>query len=223
MLPVVVQYNVSSANATNALSALQHSTSGALTLSSTTIGPNQQRVTVTSQGNDSTIYFHIVGLNQAGFTVTEYLAGGNGTGAAGSAVTVQSNLDYQAVISITPSASSVAQVLATTAGTVSAGLNGVGSSLWNIVNWHETPSNISYATILQSGVATWSIQYTYDDPNNLPIGVAYPQAFNHPTIVNASATIDGNSNDPLTAWRLLVTAGTGTVRAIGIQAGISGP
>jgi hypothetical protein len=136
---------------------------------------------------------------------------------------VQSNLDYRTVISIQPSASSVAQSLATTASTVSAGTNGVGSSLWNIVNWHVSPSNIEYGCILRSGAATFSIQYTYDDPNNLPPGVAFPQAYNHPTIVNATSTIDGSSNDPMTAWRLLISAGTGTVCAIGIQAGIGGP
>ena len=156
-------------------------------------------------------------MNAAGFTVSEYLVGG----AAGS--TVQSNLDYRTIISIAPSLSSMAQQLCTTASTVSAGTNGVGSTLWNIVNSHVTPSNIEYGTILRSGAATWSIQYTYDDPNNLPSGVGYPQPFNHPTIVNQTASIDGSSNDPIFAWRLLLSAGTGTVCAIGIQAGISGP
>ena len=84
--------------------------------------------------------------------------------------------------------------------------------------------NIQYACIMTGTFnATFSIQYTYDDPNNLATGVTYPQAFNHPTIVNQTATIDGSSNDPITAWRLLITGGTATVRAIAIQAGIGGP
>jgi hypothetical protein len=116
-----------------------------------------------------------------------------------------------------------AAIHGTTASTNSAGLNGTGSSLWNIVNWHTTPSNISYGTVLQSGAASWTIQYTYDDPNNLPPGVPYPQPFNHPTIVNATATIDGASNDPITAWRLEITGGTGVVRAVGIQSGLGSP
>lgn len=223
MLPVVVTYNLSTTSSTSALGVQQASGSVALTIGTTSIGANQQRVTVTSAGNDTGIFFHIIGLNQAGFTVGEYLAGGLGTGLAGSAGTVQSALDYKTIISITPSGSSTAQTLATTAGSVAVGLNGVGSSLWNIVNWHAMPSNISYGCILQSAGATFSIQYTYDDPNNLPPGVQAPQAFNHPTIVNATASIDGASNDPLTAWRLLISAGTGTVRAIGIQDGIGSP
>jgi hypothetical protein len=113
--------------------------------------------------------------------------------------------------------------VASTAATVSVGVNGVGSSIWNIVNWYTTPSNISYGCVLQSGAATFSIQYTYDDPNNLPAGVPFPQPFNHPTIVNATASIDGASNDPLTAWRLQILAGTGSVRATGIQSGLGSP
>jgi hypothetical protein len=230
MIPVVVNYQLSSTVGTTSLS-LASSSAGISTIlqlngtfgTSSPFGPGvlattgiQQRITITSGSSDTGIYYHIVGLNAAGFTVQEYLVGG----AAGS--TVQSNLDYRTIISIQPSASSVAQSLATTASTVSAGTNGVGSSLWNIVNWHNTPSNISYATVLRSGAATWTIQYTYDDPNKLPVGVAYPQPFSHPTIVNATTSIDGFSNDPLTAWRLYISAGTGLVSATGIQAGIAG-
>jgi len=219
MQPVVIpNYNLIAGNATSLVNA-NAATSSPLVLATTGVpGVWQRRVTITSQGNDSAIYFHIVGGNQAGFPIQEFIAGQNG-----SATAAQSNLDYLTIASITPSASSVAQSVASTAATVSAGVNGSGSCLWNILNWHVTPVNVSYATILTSGSATWSIQYTYDDPNNLPIGATYPQPFNHPVIVNASSTVDGNSNEPITAWRLLVSAGTGVIRAIGTQAGIGGP
>jgi hypothetical protein len=219
MQPVVVNnYNLVAGNATSLVNAVA-ATSSALTLATTLLpGIWQRRVLITSQGNDSGIYFHIVGANQAGFPIAEYLAGG-----ANNTSPVQSNLDYLTVVSITPSNSSVAQTNASTAATVSAGVNGVGSCLWNIVNWHVTPVNIQYSCVLATGAATFSIQYTYDDPNNLPSGVTYPQPFNHPTIVNATATIDGSSNDPITAWRLYISAGTGSIRATGIQAGIGGP
>lgn len=231
MLPVVVTYNLSSTAGTTSLS-LAASSAGISTIlqlngtfgTSSPFGPGvlattniQQRITVTSGSSDAGIYFHIVGLNAAGFTVAEFLQGG------GAGSTVQSNLDYRTIISIQPSGSSTAQTLATTASTVSAGTNGVGSSLWNIQNWHAMPSNISYGCVLQSGAATFSIQYTYDDPNNLPPGVPYPQPFTLSSINAATATIDGFSNEPLTAWRLLISAGTGTVRAIGTQTGIGSP
>ena len=217
MQPVVVNnYNLIVGNATSIVNA-NAATTGPLTLATTLVpGIWQRRVLVTSSGNDSAIYFHIIGTNQAGFGAAEYLAGANST-------SIQSNMDYLTVTSVTPSNSSVAQTVASTAATVSVGVNGVGSSIWNIVNWYTTPSNISYSCVLQTGAATFSIQYTYDDPNNLPPSVAFPQPFNQPTIVAATATIDAASNDPITAWRLLISAGTGSVRATGIQSGLASP
>src|ERR1700689_4633707 len=217
MQPVVVNnYNLIDGNATSLVNA-NAATSGPLTLAPTLVpGVWQRRVLVTSSGNDSAIYFHIVGTNQAGFGAAEYLAGANAT-------SIQSNLDYLTVTSVTPSNSSVAQTVASTAATVSVGVNGVGSSIWNIVNWYATPSNISYGCVLVSGAATFSIQYTYDDPNNLPAGVAFPQPFNHPTIVNATGSVYGAAKDPLTGWRLQILAGTGVIRATGIQSGLGSP
>ena len=217
MQPVVVNnYNLVVGNATSIVNAAAATTS-ALALATTGVpGVWQRRVLVTSSGNDSAIYFHIVGGNQAGFQASEYLAGANAT-------SIQSNMDYLTIASVTPSNSSVAQTNASTAATVSVGVNGVGSSIWNIVNWYTTPSNISFSCVLASGAATFSIQYTYDDPNNLPSGVPYPQPFNNPSIASATATVDGASNDPITAWRLLVLAGTGSVRATGIQSGLASP
>ena len=217
MLPIVVNgYNLPAGTTTTIINAAA-ATSSPLALATTQVpGTWQRRLLVTSSGNDSAIYFHIVGTNQAGFSETEYLAGGNSTA-------VQSNLDYLTVTSVQPSNSSLSQTFASTAATVSVGVNGVGSSIWNIVNQHDTPSNISYGCILAVGAATFSIQYIYDDPNTLPAGVPFPQPFTLTTINNATATIDGFSNEPLFAWRLLVSAGTGSIRAIGTQAGISGP
>jgi hypothetical protein len=207
-LPTVVTYNLAASN-TAVLAAVQTpGTTVALTLA-TTVLDVQRRVIISSGGNDSALNWVVRGTNGAGFPIVDTLTGAN----AGS---TQSNLDFKTV-------SSIVATLGTAASTVSAGTNGVGSTLWNIVNTHVTPSNIEYGCVLQTGVATFSIQYTYDDPNNPSSGVNSPTAFNHPTIVNATATIDGSSNDPLFAWRLLISAGTGTVRAIGIQAGIGGP
>src|ERR1700730_3722070 len=159
MLPTVVNYALSSTFGTTAIALAQGSTSGLIalngtygtasplsTLGSAVITQQQQRITVTSGSSDTGIYFHVIGLNQAGFTIAEYFAG------AGAGLTVQSNLDYRTVISVQPSASSVAQTLATTANTVSVGLNTTGSTPWFIVNTHATPSNIAYGTVLQSGL-----------------------------------------------------------------------
>lgn len=220
MQPVVVNnYNLVAGNATSLVNA-NAATSGPLTLATTQVGGIwQRRVLVTSSGNDSLIYFHIIGTNQAGFGAAEYLAGANAT-------SIQSNMDYLTVISITPSNSSVAQTVASTAATVSVGVNGVGSSIWNIMNWHDTPTNIQCAGIVTtpSTAVNWTFQYCYDDPNNLPSGVAFPQPFPHPLLQGVSTTADGQiSGAPVTAVRLLVNSGTGSVRAIFTQAGIGSP
>ena len=208
MQPTVVQYGLIASSTTVIVNQYSTATT-TIPLVSIPVTLDVQRRINFSWANESANSFKIVGLNQANMTIGETVAGTNATGGA-------TLLDYFKVISIT--------ALNNIAGTFTAGTGTTGSSLWNIVNWHVTPVNIQYACILSGTLnATFSIQYTYDDPNNLPSGVTSPQAFNHPVIVNATATLDGSSNDPITAWRLLVTGGTATVRAIGIQAGIGGP
>lgn len=224
-LPNVLTYSVATGNATYIVNAAG-ATTAALALNNTTFPnyPLQQRVLITSTGNDTGIYFHIVGLNQAGFTVQEYILGSNAT-------YVQSNLDYSKIVSIQPSLTSFYQSNASTANTVSAGIStnglspaGTGSTLWNIMNWHATPTNIEVSGVVVGAAnVTWTVQYTYDDPNNLPSGVAFPQPFNHPTLVNQTASLDGPINDPVTGVRLLISGGTGTVRFTVIQAGIASP
>lgn len=220
-LPNVTTFNVGTANATYIVNAAG-ATNAPLVLLHTTMPqfPLQSRVLVTSAGNDSSIFFKIVGLNQAGFTVSELLAGSNGTFAV-------SNLDYASIISIQGVSTTNPLVPAATANTVSVGLSttgGTASTMWNIMNWHATPTNIEVAGVVvgTQGV-TWTVQYTYDDPNNLPAGVLFPQPFNHPTLLNQTSSLDGSINDPITGVRLLIAAGTGTVRFTVIQAGIGSP
>jgi hypothetical protein len=209
MQPTVVQYGLIASSTTVVVNQYSTSTTTIPLAVTTGVVLDVQRRLNFSWQNESANSFKIVGLNQANMTIGETVAGTNATGGA-------TLLDYLKVISITG--------LSATAGTFTAGTGTTGGSLWNIVNWHVTPVNIQYACILSGTFnATFSIQYTYDDPNGLPPGVTSPQAFNHPIIVNQTTTIDGSSNDPITAWRLLITGGTATVRAIGIQAGIGGP
>src|SRR5271167_2844468 len=98
-LPNVTTYNLTGGNATYIVNAAA-ATNAPLLLATTLVPsyPLQQRVLVTSVGNDSSLYFNIVGLNQAGFTVSEFLLGSNGT-------FVASNLDYAKIISIRGSSS----------------------------------------------------------------------------------------------------------------------
>lgn len=165
-----------------------------------------RRVILTSGGNDSGITWAVTGTNSSGSTITDTVTGSNG-GAA------QSNLDFVTVTKIVPSGA--------VASTVIVGTNGVGSSQWIVWNWMgKSPMNIGMAIELVSGAANFTVQHTYDDPNNLRGGAVFPLAFTSPFINAAAATIDGSYTTPIIATRLLINSGTGALRARFIQAGI---
>lgn len=207
MLPIVVTKALTAGVTTGIVNAAATGTIN-MTLV-TTVLDTQRRLLVTATGDESGNVFTVIGLNQANMTVTEAIVGPN-------ASTTQSNFDFKQVLSIAASTATI--------DVVSVGTNGVGSSLWNIVNWHVAPNNIAYACVAVGPTAVnYSIQYTYDDPNNLPAGVGYPQPFNLTALAAASTTLDSSTIVPITAWRLTINSGTGTVRATGIQAGIGGP
>ena len=78
---------------------------------------------------------------------------------------------------------------------------------------NQGPFTVSIATILVTGAATWTVQYTYD---NLSLG-APSVWFTLGSISGATATTDALLHAPVTAVRLHVTAGTGTVQIVVIQ------
>lgn len=207
-LPNVTIYNLAASSSALIAGVQTPGTTANLVLA-TGILDNQRRVVVSSGANDSTIQWIVVGTNQAGFAVTDTLAGTNNG-------STQSNLDFKTVTLIRAT-------VTTAAGTVSAGTNGVGSSLWNIVNYQISPSNIAVSGVVTSAntAVNYTVQYTYDDPNNLPTGATFPQPFNHPTIAAATTSLDGAINDPVLATRLTINSGTGVVRFTNLQAGIS--
>lgn len=167
-----------------------------------------RRVIVTSGGDDTGITWTVVGTGPSGSRISDTFAGVSGAAAA-------SNLDFVTVTSITPSAA-----VATTA---TAGTNGVGASPWIMVNNALTPMNVGIGVDLVSGAAGYTIEYTYDDPNNLQGGLLAPQAFSSlspAALVAASATKDGIITAPIFAVRLLINSGVGALRARLLQAGI---
>jgi hypothetical protein len=84
-------------------------------------------------------------------------------------------------------------------------------------NLHNTPFNIGIGCVVVSGTPTYRVQHTFDDPDG-----ASPVWFTHATITGATANADGNYAFPVRGIRLEVTSGTGVVRGVMIQAGISG-
>ncbi len=169
---------------------------------------SQRRVLLTSGGNDSGINFTVSGTNDDGNAISDTFAGANGS-------TAQSNLDFKTVTSITASGA--------VAGTLIAGTNGVGSSPWKVLDRYKYPFEFSFSVELVSGAANFTVQYTYDDPNNLPSGVSFPLPFSDAGIQAATATSDGAIGPmPVSAVRLLINSGTGTLRFRGQQAGYGG-
>ena len=165
-----------------------------------------RRVIITSGGNDTGITWAVTGKNGSGNLVTDTFAGANG-GAA------QSNLDFITVTKILPSAA-----VATTA---TAGTNGVGSSPWNSWNWYVSPPlNIGIAVEIVSGSVNYTVQYTYDDPNNLLAGSTYALPYNATILTAQSTTLDSSIQLPIIATRLLINSGTGVVRCRFLQDGI---
>lgn len=175
----------------------------ALSSTNTALG---RRVIVTSGGDDSSITFTVTGTNAAGMTISDSFAGA----AVGVA---QSNLDFVTVTSVTHTGS--------VAGTVKVGTNGVGSSTWLTMNWMgQSPMNVGALVELVSGSVNFSLQQSYDDPNNLPSGLLYPTPVTPTAWSGKSATLDGAFTTPFIALRVLINSGTGVIRVRYVQAGI---
>jgi hypothetical protein len=172
-----------------------------------------RRVLITTTSADATngVVWVVVGTNAYGATITDSFNGVN-------AGTVNSNLDFVTVTSITPTAGS-AGTTATQVGT-----SQIGSSPWLSLNWRGfSPLNVGVAVELVSGSATYQVEYTYDDPNQLLGGAVFPLPFTNLTPAAlkgpASATGDGAFTTPIVAVRLTTETGTGVLRCRIVEAG----
>jgi hypothetical protein len=96
-------------------------------------------------------------------------------------------------------------------------------------NWHVEDFALAFAVELVSGAANFTVQHTFDDPNNVQNLTVYqlsagqtfaPLTFNSAVVNGASATIEGTYTQPIAAFRLLINSGTGQLRFRAIQAGI---
>ncbi len=183
-------------------------TAGVATIDAVTAtnGAIGRRVIVTSAGNNSGISFIVTGTNASGSIITDTFAGTN-TGAA------QSNLDFVTVTNVIGSAS--------VTGAVTVGTNGVGSSEWKTWNYMITPPmNLGFEVELVSGAVNYTVQYTFDDPNNIQgNGPAFPTAIS--SVLGAqAASSDSTISTPVVATRVLINSGTGVIRCRFVQAGI---
>lgn len=102
-----------------------------------------------------------------------------------------------------------------------------GSTPWTLVNIHAQPVNQTVAVIV-TGTVNYSIEYTYDDIMGAPnpsswtfVAPATPTAWQS-TVTGATGSNEVTFNDPITAWRVTLNSGSGSLAITGIQAGIRG-
>jgi len=169
----------------------------------------QRRVLFTSGGNDSTKTATIIGTNDYGGVIAENVTLANAT-------TATSLLDYKTVLSIF--------VNGAIATTITVGTNTTGSTPWIMPNYDLDPFAANVATQV-SGSVTFQGETTLDDyftePNNVGIGNLTPTInVAAPIIASGSAANVTALVSPFRGFRLTVTAGTGTVTAQFLQAGI---
>jgi hypothetical protein len=92
---------------------------------------------------------------------------------------------------------------------------GAGSTDAIVINTNTNPVNIGFAAIV-TGTVNYSIQISYDDP-----GVGFTTWFDDATLTSKTGNEDGSINFPITAIKVLVNSGTGSVTLKVVQAGIA--
>lgn len=177
-----------------------------------------RRISVASTGTDTTVIFTITGFNRDIQPISQTVTG------VISGTPVATTLDFLYVTSITTSAG--------TAGAITVGTNTTGSTAWvqhsvECNNW-----SLAEAVNIVSGSVTYTVEHTYDDVNaaiNNPMGgfiseagsAIPPVPWAHAVMQNLSVSAEGiYADQPVTATRLTITAGTGTAAFYSVQNGI---
>lgn len=173
-----------------------------------------RRVIITSAGNDTGITFRITGTNASDNPIRQTV-----TGASISAASTTE--DFLTVTEVRTSGA--------TAAAVTVGTSSVASSPWKLVNaQHQAPEQISWGFIV-SGTANYSLQYTYDNPNNNQnqMGSALgnypipPTPWTSAQVSGKTANAEAAIDNPIQAWRLVLNSGTGSVTATAIEGGMA--
>ncbi len=216
MRPITVTVGpLAAASANNIALSQTPSTAGPLTLNGSLIGTgddagvavldNPRRILITT--TDTTHTFTIVGENPTGALLTEVVTS-NGT-------SVQSQLDYAEVDSITISGAAT--------GAVTVGTSAVASTPWaRMDEWANTQITMQFDV---TGTVNYTVQSTLDDPNSATDPVS-PSAMNwvnsnDTNVVGATSTLQSNYLFSPTFIRVLLNSGTGSVTAKIAQANVA--
>lgn len=96
-------------------------------------------------------------------------------------------------------------------------LTGVGTSSPIVVNTNVTPVNLGFVAVVTGTVSAFTIQYSMDNPFSSTGLVNWFAT----SISGASATANGNILYPVTALRISIATGDGSVALTMTQAGIA--
>lgn len=97
-------------------------------------------------------------------------------------------------------------------------ITGTGVSGVYAPDHYVSPFNVSLGVTV-TGTATYTVQYTFDDVFAGDYNPATGNWADHPSLTAQTASKDSNIAYPVRGIRLNVTAGTGDVRLVAIQAG----
>lgn len=133
---------------------------------------------------------------------------------------VPTTLDFGQVTRVSISAAAT--------GAIKVGTNGVGSTHWVMLDYDLDPTQQTIAVDV-TGTVNYTVQYTYDDI----MGAYAPSSGQWANAsvtkiwddsVLAAATADGETayDNPISAWRVTINSGTGSLAITGIQSGVGG-
>lgn len=173
-----------------------------------------RRVLISSSGDDTGITFRVTGTNSDGNPIRETLTGVNAT-------TTYTTQDFATVTEVYASGA--------TDGDVEIGTNDIASSPWKQTNWmHQAVSEITWDCVVD-GTVTYGIEWTAStiNDNQNQMGGAlgnYPSAPVPRTLTTLTAkTADASASqdNPIQAWRCVITAGTGSVTVRALEGGMT--
>lgn len=191
---------------------------GSLVVNGVALMDVARRVVIASTGADSGKVFTLFGRDRNGNYQSETITG------VVSGTTQYSLGDYLMIIAITVSAA--------TAGNITVGTNGVGSTVWVVDNFLQVGWALGGGITGPAGT-TYTLEHTYTDPNSIagqgqigaqqfsmsPGGAVPPHVYVYNGIVAASGDNQFMYSWPIFAHRLTINSGTGLVTMDSLRSG----
>lgn len=215
MNPITRTLALAAASANNIATTQTPGAAGNLTLNGSTVTGGvatldaARRVLFTPAGAEATngTIWVVYGTNRSGSAIQETVNGVNNP------ATVGTNQDFKTVTRIS--------VNKAQAGAVTVGTSAIGSTNWVMMNNATTPMNTGI-TVVVSGTITYTVEYTYQDPNTLTSVGTYPTVFSLATMTGQTTTLDSTFTTPVWGVRATQTAFTnpGNLTMTVLQAGI---